>query len=479
MDRRGKKLSTTLLRSVLAYTSVVLICFAAVFSGFFYVSTERNEEARVAAIAQDAASVLDGRSIQDDIRVLESQLQSDIRYTLIDTEGNVIFDSKGDAGANHADRPEVIEARRAGASSVTRYSSTLGEDTVYAAVLLGSENVLRLSEQRASFLAVFESAAPALGVALVAVLLLSVVLSRVLSRRIVAPFGQVDVAHPLESDSYDEMLPLLERIEHQRRQLMDQNNELARAEDMRREFSANVSHEMKTPLQVISGYAELLANGGIPEENTERFAALILTESENMTALIDDVLVLSRLDDPLLENAGKEDVELRALAHEVVTRLMPLASRRKVRMRCLGSSVMVNGNRGLLDQLVSNLVTNAVKYSEAGGEVIVSIGKNLAVPGSDGIAEAYVRVKDNGCGIPEEEVDKIFERFYRIDKSRSKESGGTGLGLAIAKHAAAFHNATISVESQPGKGSVFTVLIPTDQYDATSPSTRSMTQATA
>lgn len=463
MARKEKKLASTLLRSVLVYSLAILLCFACVFSAFFYFVYEQDEEARIGAVAQAAARSLDGESEQDDIHVLESQLQADIRYTLIDADGDVIFDSNGSVSANHADRPEIVEARASGSSSVIRYSATLGEDTVYAAVLLQSGNVLRLSEQRASFLSVFESTAPALGVALLVALLLSIMLSRLLARRAVAPFGEIDVAHPLDNDAYVEMQPLLERIERQRRQLIDQNDELARAENMRREFSANVSHEMKTPLQVISGYAELLSNGGIPEEDAKKFAALILAESENMTALIDDVLVLSRLDDPLLENAGKEDVELLALAHEVVTRLMPLADKRKVSLRCLGSTVTIEGNRGLLDQVVSNLVTNAVKYSDAGGEVVVSVGKNLNAPDPDGVAEAYVRVKDNGCGIPAEETSKIFERFYRIDKSRSKESGGTGLGLAIAKHGAAFHNATISVESSLGKGSVFTVHIPTDR----------------
>ncbi len=463
MAHKEKKLASTLLRSVLVYSLVILLCFTCVFSAFFYFVCEQDEGARIEAVAQAAARSLDGKSEQDDIHVLESQLQADIRYTLIDADGDVIFDSNGSVNANHADRPEIIEARASGSSSVIRYSTTLGEDTVYAAVLLQSGNVLRLSEQRASFLAVFESTAPALGVALLVALLLSIMLSKLLSRRAVAPFGKIDVAHPLENDAYVEMRPLLERIERQRRQLIDQNDELARAENMRREFSANVSHEMKTPLQVISGYAELLSNGGIPEEDAKKFASLILTESENMAALIDDVLVLSRLDDPLLENAGKESVELLALAHEVATRLMPLADKRNVSLRCLGSMVIVEGNRSLLDQIISNLITNAVKYSDAGGEVVVSVGKNLNALDTDGVAEAYVRVKDNGCGIPAEETSKIFERFYRIDKSRSKESGGTGLGLAIAKHAAAFHNATISVESSLGKGSVFTVHIPADR----------------
>lgn len=460
MASKGRKLSTTLVRSIAIYSIAILLCFAAAFSAFFYFTYEQNEEARIASIAKNAARSLDGSDTQEQIRVLENQLQDDVRYTLVNPDGQVLFDSAGDVTTNHADRPEIADARAFGASSVARYSSTLGEDTIYAAVLLESGNVLRLSEQRASLPVVFESTAPALGLALLAALLLSLGLSRALTRRAVAPFEQIDVSRPLDNDAYDEMRPLLERIELQRRQLIDQNSELARAEDMRREFSANVSHEMKTPLQVISGYAELLARGGIPSEDAMKFAGLIQAESENMTALIDDVLVLSRLDDPVLENAGKESVELLDLAHEVTTRLTPLANKREVSLRCLGSTVSIDGNRSLLDQVVTNLVTNAVKYSDPGGDVIVSVGKKLPIPGSTEQAEAFVKVKDNGCGIPVGETEKIFERFYRIDKSRSKESGGTGLGLAIAKHAAAFHDAAITVESQPGKGSIFTVHIP-------------------
>ena len=175
MAHKEKKLASTLLRSVLVYSLVILLCFACVFSAFFYFVCEWDEEARIEAVAQAAARSLDGESEQDDIHVLESQLQADIRYTLIDADGDVIFDSNGSVNANHADRPEIIEARASGSSSVIRYSATLGEDTFYAAVLLQSGNVLRLSEQRASFLAVFESTAPALGVALLVALLLSII----------------------------------------------------------------------------------------------------------------------------------------------------------------------------------------------------------------------------------------------------------------------------------------------------------------
>lgn len=462
MKPKSKRLSSTLLRSIFIYSITILVCFSGVFIALFYLSYEHSEERRVLAITEDAAALLDGKNTEEDVRILENQLETGIRYTLVSPDGNVIFDSKGSGDENHANRPEIVEARETGASAITRYSSTLGKDTVYAAILLDSGNVLRLSEQRASFVSIFKSTAPALFIALAVVFVLSIAISRLLANRIVAPLNKVNISSPLDSETYEEMRPLLARMETQQKQLMNQNSELARAENMRREFSANVSHEMKTPLQVISGYAELLARGNIPEKDAEKFARIILSESENMTSLINDVLVLSRIDDPVLENAAKEEVDLLALSHEIAARFSPLAEKRSVSIRCLGSPVIVDGNRGLLDQLVSNLVSNAVKYSHPGGEVIISIGKNLVAPDAAESPTAYIRVRDNGCGIPAEELDKIFERFYRVDKSRSKESGGTGLGLAIAKHAAAIHDATIAVESSVGRGSVFTVRIPTE-----------------
>lgn len=460
MNCQKKTLFSTLLHSVLAYALAILLCFACVFSVFFYLAYEGVEEQNIEFAARSAADNLNGESREEIIVTLDHQLSSTMRYTLVDEAGQVVFDSDGNVTENHANRPEIAEAREKGASAVTRYSSTLGRDTIYAAVLLPSGDVLRIAEERASFFAVFESTAPALTVALIVAVLLSLALSRTLSRRVVAPLNKIDVTHPLKNETYEEMQPLLSRIESQQQQLKDQNSELARAENMRREFSANVSHELKTPLQVISGYAELISHGGVPDQDAKNFAEVILVESENMTALIDDVLTLSRIDDPVMESAGKEEVELLNLAHEVATRLKPVADKRSIRIRCLGSTVVVAGNRGLLDQLISNLLSNAVKYSDLGSDVTVSVGKNLAVPDNDAISEAYVKIKDNGCGIPLDAQAKIFERFYRVDKSRSKESGGTGLGLAIAKHAAEFHNASISVYSIPEQGSTFTVRFP-------------------
>lgn len=460
MLRSPKKLSNTLFASIFLYSLVAVLCFAAAFSAFFYISQEAKAEARLNAIAANGAAKLAGATTEADYQILSEQFSAGVRFSLISPDGAIIYDSEGKATSNHSDRPEVAQAHESGSGTVVRYSETLGQDSVYAAVLMDNGNVLRVSEQRASYLANLNSIAlPLLG-AIVLIAALSLALSRLLTARIIRPFDKVDIMQPLQHGTYKEMMPLLKRINEQQQQLREQNNELARAENLRREFSANVSHEMKTPLQVISGYAELMQTGTVSNDDIPKFAGIIHQESLQMSSLIDDVLTLSRLDDPLIENAGKEQLELFEFVKEVSNRLLSFAERRSVNLRTFGSTVHIVGNKQLLGQLVSNLISNAIRYSEEGAEVTVLVGKTLLGEHADELPEAFVRVKDQGAGIAPEELDKIFERFYRIDKSRSKENGGTGLGLAIAKHAATFHGANITVESKLGEGSIFTVHFP-------------------
>mgnify|MGYP000809834385 FL=1 len=259
-----------------------------------------------------------------------------------------------------------------------------------------------------------------------------------------------------------------------------------RAEDMRRAFSANVSHEMKTPLQVIAGYSELLSTGMVSAEDTVKFACIIHEESQHMYALIDDVLALSRLDEPVSPDGLSDSIDLHALAESVVERLRPLAEKHEVSLRVEGQDgqrVLIDGNEPLMEQVMTNLVSNAIRYNRPGGEVVVVVDIESAPAvlercdkeaGADEMrfgprshvaypidfVQAVVRVMDTGVGISPDEQQKIFERFYRVDKSRSKETGGTGLGLAIVKHAVEHHNGSIEVESELGKGSVFSVRFP-------------------
>lgn len=281
------------------------------------------------------------------------------------------------------------------------------------------------------------------------------------------------------------------------RSALARNEELARAEKMRREFTANVSHEMKTPLQVISGYAELMANGLVPPEDVQRFAQLIYEESQAMRALIDDVLILSRLDEMAPGADETEAVNLREVAERVIERLTKLAADAGVTVGLEASPVIVQGNETLLKQMIYNLVENAIRYNHEGGRVLVEVyagdifsGESVPSEGRacngaltnngnvSAVAEvddadassdigaafparfAVVRVNDTGAGIPADKLEKIFERFYRLDKSRSKELGGTGLGLAIVKHAALYHGGEVFVESEEDAGTRFTVRLP-------------------
>lgn len=250
---------------------------------------------------------------------------------------------------------------------------------------------------------------------------------------------------------------------------LERNKELARAEKMRREFSANVSHEMKTPLQVISGYAELMANGLVPPEDVPRFAQLIYEESQAMRALIDDVLILSRLDEMGPGEDETAPVNLKEVAERVVERLTKLAADAGVTVRLKADPVVIQGNETLLKQMIYNLVENAIRYNREDGRVLVEVyeeeipaGESAADgPGASGpVRLGIVRVNDTGAGIPADKLEKIFERFYRLEKSRSKELGGTGLGLAIVKHAALYHGGEVFVESEEDAGTRFTVRLP-------------------
>lgn len=328
-----------------------------------------------------------------------------------------------------------------------------------------------------------------LAVCVMATLIVGTVLAFAVSRAIAAsimrPLDELDPAEPWKAPVYAEMQPLLARIDSQQRTLRAQNEELARAESLRRDFSANVSHEMKTPLQVISGYAELMENGLVPPEDVPRFAGLIHQESQAMRALINDVLILSRLDELPPDASSATPVEVLGVAQRAADRLAKLAEERTVTVEVTGAAATVAGNEGLMEQMLYNLIENAIRYNEPGGHVRVEVtagkplvdadagplgsdercagAESLAVEGPVGENDALpvmVRVSDDGPGIPADQREKIFERFYRLEKSRSKETGGTGLGLAIVKHGAQRHGGTIEVGGQEGHGAIFTLRFP-------------------
>ncbi|MDO4290964.1 MAG: ATP-binding protein [Eggerthellaceae bacterium] len=488
-NRGMRSLSSKIFRTVLAFTLAVIVVMSLVLTGIYYFSAERDGEARLMAQARDAAAYLNDSPSDSNVEVMKDQFAGLVRFTLIDAEGNVLYDSSTpdpSALENHGDRPEIAAAEQAGTGAVTRFSDTLRTDTVYAAVLLDDGSIVRLAETRESLLSFAGSLVAPIAASLAAAVLLVLLLSRALTRRIMKPIDALDFSRPLDNDIYEEMNPLLVRIDEQQRQLKAQNEELARAESMRRDFSANVSHEMKTPLQVISGYAELMRGGLVPPEDTPKFAGLIYDESQAMRSLINDVLTLSRLDETAFEGDAAVPVDVLTVAERMASRLEALAGERAVVVSVGGVHAFMLGSETLVEEMLYNLIENGIRYNHAGGSVEVSVSEEEAAhpfahadrglspqqasqmlhgqASAQAVAasqrQVVVRARDTGPGIPSDKHEKIFERFYRMEKSRSKETGGTGLGLAIVKHAVLYHNGTIEVQSEVGKGTTFVLRFP-------------------
>ena len=460
-----KSLSGRIFSSVLAFTLGIVLVFAVALTSIFYYSYEHDAERSLLEAADRAAAYLDEAPSPDATTLLGEQFEGATRYTLISSSGLVLYDNQANATAmdNHATRPEVQEAAKSGESVSVRYSETLGTDTVYAAKQLSDGRIIRLSETRHSLIAFLGEILVPIVIALIVASGLVFLLSRLLTKHIMRPVNALNVADPLENEIYEEMVPLLERIDFQQALLRQQNQELAEAESMRRDFSSNVSHEMKTPLQVISGYAELMKNGMVPPEDCAKFSGLIYDEAQAMRSLIDDVLTLSKLDESAFSNEGTP-IDVLRVAENMAGRLASFADERGVTVNIEGAGAVFQGSEPLADEMIYNLIENGIRYNHEGGNVTVSVQTEAAAPGEfSGAAQgdvAVIRVSDTGMGIPANMLDKVFERFFRVDKSRSKETGGTGLGLAIVKHAVMYHGGTIKAESVEGEGTTFTLRIP-------------------
>ena len=480
----AKSLSGKIFSSLLVFTLGIIVAFAMVMTTIYFASYEKDAEGELASSARDAATYLNAVPASAQSSALEAQFSGSVRYTLVASDGTVLYDSVADPSQmeNHASRPEIQQAEDAGDAVTVRYSATLGTDTVYAAVKLDDGSLVRLSETRHSLIAFLGDMAAPVVVALVVAGVLVFVLSRTLTKRIMKPIDALNFADPLQNEIYEEMDPLLVRIDEQQRTLLEQNRELARAESMRRDFSSNVSHEMKTPLQVISGYAELMKNDMVDPADRRAFAGLIYDEAQAMRSLINDVLTLSRLDESAFGDENDVLVDVKAVADRVAGRLSSFASERCVDVRIAGLSGLISGNETLVEEMVYNLVENGIRYNHPGGAVTCTVfveratfmpdSEDEPLPEGEELARlderewsaprdtVVVRVRDTGPGIPDGYQDKVFERFFRIDKSRSKETGGTGLGLAIVKHAVVYHHGNIEVENSPGGGTLFTLRFP-------------------
>lgn len=543
-------------RSIVIVAASVLLASLVIISSCFYEYFGRLQRQEMKDELYLAATAVEHGG--DDY--LKNISSGHFRLSLIAKDGSVLYDTAADAEGleNHSDREEIKQALESGEGESIRYSSTLLQKTIYCAKRLNDGRVLRISVSRATVGAIaMGMISPIIAVGVGALILSGVLASR-LAKRIVEPLNKLDLEHPLDNDSYEELSPLLSRINKQHAQIAEQLAELRHrtdefeqvtgnmkeglvlidtnenvlsinsaarnifsaaedcigksfltvdrsrdlnaaihsafehghseihsdkngrtyqfdisridsdgsafgavillfditdrenAEKLRREFTANVSHELKTPLQGIIGSAELIESGMVKAGDMPRFVGHIREEAQRLVCLVNDIIRLSQLDEG--DSLPTERVDLLSVAEEAAADLSEAAKARNISLLAEGESVFVFGIKRLLYEVIYNLGENAVKYNVENGNVLISVAKEEN--------SAVLTVKDSGIGIAPEHQSRIFERFYRVDKSHSKASGGTGLGLSIVKHAVQRHGGKIELESEPGKGTTIRVILP-------------------
>ncbi len=545
-------------RSIIVVSVLVLFSSFVIATGFLYNYFNNSEKERL----KEELKLVSQNVEKIGVGYFDNFESSIFRFTLINSDGTVLYDSRADAAAqmeNHSDREEIKEAFSLGFGSSTRYSETLTKKTIYEAVLLNDGTVLRISADQLTVGALVIAMLPAICLIIFVCVLVTMLLSYNMANSIVKPLNNLDLEKPVLDSQYDELTPVFTKLNKQHRQIEKQLSEIRKnaeefaqitssmqeglvildkkgvvisinpaakmifstddshigkdfltvdrslcmsravetalsgshtefreerggkeyqfiinctrsegevsgvvilcidvsetafAEQSRREFTANVSHELKTPLQAIIGSAELLESGLAKHEDRQKFVSNIKKEATRLVTLINDIIRLSQLDESYGEKA--EDVDLCGVCAEVITELREIAAKRSITFEFSApDSLVIGGVRQYLYQIVYNLCDNAVRYNKDGGEVKVSLEKRED--------EITLSVADSGVGIAAEHQGRIFERFWRVDKSHSKETGGTGLGLSIVKHAVLFHNGKIKVQSEPGVGTTFTVTLP-------------------
>ena len=435
-----RKINSVIISLVVCVITLITIVSSISFSSIY----EKNE---IIELQNECSLVIKGYELED-ISYLESIEDSSLRVTLIDLDGNVIFDNQLDESEmeNHASREEFKEAKENGYGISKRYSSSLLKTFYYVAYKLDN-NIIRVSKVADSTLYILFINLWPLYIVAIVLIICSILLGLLLSKKIVDPINNINLEHPLENNKYKEIEPLLIRIETQKNELMKENEEVLNASKVRQEFTSNVSHELKTPLHVISGYAELIKEGIVKDSDVKEFGEKIYSEASRMSKLVEDIMKISKLEsDKTIE---KTQLNLKNIVVAIVDSLMIEADKKNVKFKLSLNDCLINGNYDSIYSLIFNLVDNAIKYNKTNGKITIKL--------QEVSNNVILSVKDTGIGIPKEDLDRIFERFYRVDKSRSKDSGGTGLGLAIVKHSLIVNNATIKVESELKKGSTFTV----------------------
>lgn len=424
--------------SIVLVTSILMI-------GVFY----KNSEIQAKENLQSTADILIAELNQNsDYSYISNVSDKNLRVTIIDKDGTVISDSTQDAEKmeSHADRPEFQEALKNGEGSIIRKSSTLDKSTFYYAVKLNDGNVMRISATSDSVYYVFYKSLIFVAIIMLIVMLVSLALSFVITKSIVKPI--VDLGNNLDNidniKTYDELQPFIESLKLQEKKKKELDKQ-------KKEFTANISHELKTPLTSIAGYAELIENGMAKEEDIKPFAHTIRKQALRLVSLTEDIIQLSQLDELQNENIF-ENIDLSVLSKRCINSLEMNARSKGITIidKCQKSNIY--GNPSLIEELIYNLIDNAIRYNKENGTVTVSTAQ------TDN--KVLLTVEDTGIGIPKKYQGRIFERFFRVDKSRSKETGGTGLGLAIVKHIAESHNASIDLYSVENVGTTIQIEFP-------------------
>lgn len=373
-------------------------------------------------------------------------IDDDLRITLIGAEGEVLYESllNKDEMDNHNERPEIIEAREKGEGEAIRYSATSGTHTFYYAERLQNGNVLRIGRDSVSVNRIMVNTLVIVLVIALCILFVCMGISHYLTKKLVEPIEKLATNIMLvdENNVYEEIRPFVNTIKEQHVNII--NNA-----QLRQEFTANVSHELKTPLTAISGYAELIGNGMTGKEDTIRFSNEIHSNANRLLSLINDIIKLSELDEAD-HQMEMERIDLYKLAENCVQMMQVTAEKQGIRLTLQGESTMAMANKGLMEEVFYNLCSNAIRYNKPGGSVTVTVGTKDERP--------FLSVADTGIGIPKECQERVFERFYRVDKSRSKSTGGTGLGLAIVKHIVAQHNAALHLDSELDEGTTIEIV---------------------
>ena len=410
--------------------------------------TSYYEERMFAELESEADLVRQGIKTAGDAFL--DGLVSSTRITVINPEGNVKFDSEADASTaeNHSDRQEIVLAKKNGSGRSVRYSTTMFEKTLYFALMMDNGDILRVSGKYHTFQALLIGLIQPILFMFVIALIVTGAAASILSKQITKPINEIDLDNPRASENYAELQPLLDRIE-------EENFERKERESLRQEFSANVSHELKTPLTSISGFAELMKDGHVDSDTMRDFAGDIYKETQRLIVLVNDIIKLSKLDEKSVPFQF-EKINLREYAERACATVKSAAEKKNVSLAVSGGNLFIKGVPQLIDEMIFNLLDNAVKYNRNGGSVTVTLREIR----SAGQKNAVLTVSDTGIGIPEAEQNRVFERFYRVDKSHSREIGGTGLGLSIVKHAAEYHDAKITLKSTVKEGTSVSVTFP-------------------